>query len=263
MNFDVFDRRMRDWETKEDDCIPPNVFAVARLDGRSFTRLTKDICQFDAPFDVRFRDMMIATTQSLMTCGFDIRYGYCQSDEISLLFDPNERHFGRKRRKYISKLAGEASARFSLLLGQVGTFDCRLTELTTEELVVDYFQWRKEDAARNALNACCYWTLRKNGVSSRHATNRLEGISSFEKQSLLKDLGIDFADVPTWQTRGIGLHWETYRKLSHNPITHQAGTTERRRIRIEYELPTRNDYSRFVRKHFGELSGLQRTIQLA
>ena len=59
-----------------------------------------------------------------MDCGFRIAYGYTQSDEISLLFHSTEDAFGRKTRKLNSILAGEASAKFSLLLGDMACFDC-------------------------------------------------------------------------------------------------------------------------------------------
>lgn len=143
---------MRVYETAADQCVLPGLFMVARLDGRSFTRLTKDVCQFEAPFDMRFRDLMVATTVSLMTCGFRVLYAYTESVEISLLFDSTEYLFGRKLRKYVSILAGEASAQFSIKLGQAACFDCRISQLPTTERVVDYFRWRNEDAARNALN---------------------------------------------------------------------------------------------------------------
>jgi tRNA(His) 5'-end guanylyltransferase len=55
---------------------------VARLDGRSFTRLTKEIHKFEAPFDERMRNIMSETTVHLMNCGFNVIYGYTQSDEI-------------------------------------------------------------------------------------------------------------------------------------------------------------------------------------
>ena len=117
MKFDDLDKKMRVFETAADLCVLPSMFMVARLDGRSFTRLTKEVCQFEAPFDVRFRDLMVSTTESLMTCGFRVLYAYTESDEISLLFDPEEQLFGRKMRKYNSTLAGEASAQFSLKQG--------------------------------------------------------------------------------------------------------------------------------------------------
>ena len=48
MKFDDFDRQMRIYEESLDQYILPDMYLVARLDGRSFTKLTKKICQFDA-----------------------------------------------------------------------------------------------------------------------------------------------------------------------------------------------------------------------
>lgn len=148
MTFDDLDKKMRVFESAADLCVLPGMFMVARLDGRSFTRLTKEVCQFDSPLDVRFRDLMVATTESLMTCGFQVLYAYTESDEISLLFDPAEQLFGRKLHKYNSTLAGEASAQFSVRLGQPATFDCRVSQLPTPELVVDYFRCRAVRSTR-------------------------------------------------------------------------------------------------------------------
>ena len=160
MKFDELDRKMRVFETVHDQVVLPQLYMVARIDGRSFTRLTKEVHRFEAPYDPRFRDYMIETTKHLMQCGFNVVYGYTQSDEISLLFHRAESSFQRKLRKYHSVLAGEASAKFSVLLGDVASFDCRLSQLPTVELVVDYFRWRNEDAHRNALSAHCFWLLR-------------------------------------------------------------------------------------------------------
>ena len=41
MKFDDLDKKMRVFETAGDQCVLPEMFMVARLDGRSFTRLTK------------------------------------------------------------------------------------------------------------------------------------------------------------------------------------------------------------------------------
>ena len=167
MKLDELDKKMRVYETAHDLCALPGLYIVARLDGRCFTRLTKEICQFEAPFDRRFCDLMVDTAEALMNCGFQVQYAYTESDEISLLLANQEALFGRKLRKYNSTLAGEASAAFSLLLGRAASFDCRLSQLPSTELVVDYFRWRNEDAARNALNAWCYWTLRKNNLMNK------------------------------------------------------------------------------------------------
>jgi tRNA(His) guanylyltransferase len=247
MNFDELDTHLRVFETAHDFCVLPGLWMVARIDGRGFTRLTRELHSFEAPFDERFRDLMIETTAHLMNCGFRTRYGYTQSDEISLLLDRDENVFNRKLRKYDSILAGEASAKFALSLGAHAAFDCRISQLPSEELVVDYFRWRQEDAHRNALNAHSYWLLRKQGQSATQATKALTRLSVADKNELLFQNGINFNEVPGWQKRGIGLYWEEYRKEGVNPITAQTITAQRRRIQIEYELPMKDGYGEFIR----------------
>ena len=41
MKFSSLDSRMRVYETTHDFCVLPNIYMVARLDGRNFTKLTK------------------------------------------------------------------------------------------------------------------------------------------------------------------------------------------------------------------------------
>lgn len=96
MKFDELDRRMRGFKMTYDLGVLPGIYMVARLDGRSFTRLTKEVHAFVTPYDERFRDHMIATVTHLMQGGFRVLYGYIQSDEISLLFHPEETAFNRK-----------------------------------------------------------------------------------------------------------------------------------------------------------------------
>ncbi|WRS28406.1 tRNA(His) guanylyltransferase Thg1 family protein [Oscillospiraceae bacterium MB08-C2-2] len=246
MKFDELDSKMRIYETAHDYSVPPEIYMVARIDGRSFTRLTKEVHQFKAPFDIHFRDMMVETVKHLMNCGFDILYGFTESDEISLLFHKDVRVFGRKLRKYQSVLAGEASAKFSLLLGDIGVFDCRISELPTKALVVDYFRWRNEDAHRNALNAHCYWLMRKNGESAKAATAFLSGKAVSEKNEFLFQNGINFNEVPNWQKRGIGLYWEDYEKTGVNPVTQEETTAMRRRVKVDYDLPMKDAYGQFI-----------------
>ena len=249
MKFDDLDQKMRVFETAHDLCVLPGLYIIARLDGRSFTRLTKEVHQFEAPFDPHFRDLMVETAEHLMSgCGFNMVYGYTESDEISLLFGVEENSFGRKLRKLISILAGEGSAKFSLLLGALASFDCRVSQLPTVELVVDYFRWRNEDAHRNALNAHCYWLLRKQGKDIGDATATLKGISVAAKNELLFRNGISFNDLPLWQRRGVGLYWEEYDRPAENPVTGEKVFARRRRIRRDLELPMKDDYSAFLRK---------------
>lgn len=246
MNFEELDRKMRRFEQSLDQIIWPEIYMVARADGRNFTRLTKETCQFEAPFDVIFRDAMVETTKHLMECGFRIVYGYTQSDEISLLFHPDDNTFGRKTRKVNSVLVGEASSCLSLGLGVSACFDCRVIPLPNRECVGDYFAWRQEDAHRNSLNAHCYWMLRKKGISPTEATKELQGRSVSWKNELLFSENINFNDLPSWQKRGIGLYDVTYEKEGYDPIRERTVVGTRRRLTADMELRTGEEYREWV-----------------
>lgn len=246
MKFDEFDKKMRIYETNQDYCVLPDIYIVARLDGRNFTKLTKKVHKFKAPFDEKFRDMMIETVRHLMNCGFNIIYGYTESDEISLLFHPGENTFNRKLCKLNSVLAGEASARFSLLLNNMGVFDCRISQLPTIRTVIDYFRWRNGDAFRNSLNAYCYWKLREDGLDENTATEKLEGLSVPDKNELLFQHDINFNDLPNWEKRGIGVYWKTFNKKGHNPKTNEDIIVERRQLYVDFNIPMRDEYSDFI-----------------
>ena len=247
MKFDDLDLKMRTFETANDVCVPAKTWMVARIDGRSFTRLTKEVCKFQTPYDERFRDLMTSTSQSLMQCGFNVVFAYVQSDEISILFDLNETQFGRKTRKFNSVLAAHASAHFSLKLGQLATFDSRISQLPNFEHVVDYFRWRQQDARRNALSSWCYWRMRESS-SARRAHKRMLGMTvSEKKQTLSREFGIDFNSLPRWQRHGIGLSWTTFKKQAVNPLTGESIEVDRRKVVVDLELPFGDELSKQLR----------------
>ncbi len=247
MKFDELDAKMRVFETAHDHQVLPGLYMVARVEGRSFSRLTKERHDVEAPFDERFRDMMIETTRHLMEgTGMRMVYGYTESDEISVLLHPADTSFGRKLRKLNSVLAGEASAKLTHLLGDLAVFDCRVSQLPTPAVVVDYFRWRSEDAHRNCLNAHCYWMLRREGEGPREATAQIEGLSIAAKNELLFSRGLNFNELPRWQRRGTGLSWESYEKTGENPRTGQETIATRRRLSTNMELPMGDAYSRYV-----------------
>lgn len=246
MQFDEFDKQMRVYEMSNDAYVLPGIFMVARLDGRSFTRLTKETHAFITPYDETFRDSMLETAEHLMDCGFRVIYAYTHSDEISLLFHPDESAYNRLMRKYISILAGEASAKLSLLLGDLATFDCRISQLPAVEQVLDYFLWRSEDARRNALSSHCYWALRKSGKTPKEAGEELKGLSFEEKNELLGHHQIDFEGLAGWQKSGIGLLWEAYEKSATDPTTEQEVLARRYRVIRVMDLPEKEAYGQFV-----------------
>ena len=246
MDFDTLDKQMRRFEQSLDRTMLEGVYLVARLDGHGFTRLTKKEWDLEKPFDTRFRDAMVETTKHLMDCGFRMVYGYTQSDEISLLFHMDDVTFGRKERKLLSILSGEASAAFSMLAGRLAVFDNRLVPLPNEGHVVDYFRWRQEDAHRNSLNSHCYWTLRKSGMSAAEAQKRMSGIPNSEKHEILFASGVNYNDLPLWQKRGVGIYFQDEQRSGFNPVTKQVTTCTRRALRVDLELPIGQDYSAFI-----------------
>ncbi|PSL23112.1 tRNA(His) guanylyltransferase Thg1 family protein [Chitinophaga ginsengisoli] len=246
MKFDELDSKMRVYETAHDRSVLPGMYMVARIDGRGFTKLTKEVHPFEAPFDPVFRDYMVETVKHLMSSGFNVVYGYTESDEISLLFHLEENAFARKHRKYTSILAGEASAKFSLQLGSLAAFDCRICELPNKQLVVDYFRWRNEDAHRNALNAHCYWQLRKDNHTRLTATQKIEKMSTADKNELLFSYNVNFNELPNWQKRGIGFYWAEMDKTGFNPKTAEPVVVKRRQLYVNDELPMKDEYNKFV-----------------
>jgi tRNA(His) 5'-end guanylyltransferase len=119
--------------------------------------------------------------------------------------------------------------------------------LPSPDLVVDYFRWRNEDAHRNALNAHCYWCLRRQGLEARTATARLVGLSNAQKNELLFQNGINFNDTPGWHRRGCGLYWEDYEKPAINPMTGEEVVAHRQRLCRDLNLPMKEAYSEFLR----------------
>lgn len=259
MKFDDLQEKMRVFETAHDHCVLPGLTMIARLDGRGFTKLTKEAHPFEKPFDLRFRDIMIETAKHLFHCGFSILYGYIQSDEISLLLHPQDQLFNRKLRKINSILAGEASAKFSLLLGDMGVFDCRIAQIPSPNLVADYFRWRQEDAHRNSLTGHCYWTLREGGLDRSQASQLLLKLPASSKNELLFRRGKNFNDFPAWQKRGVGLVWETYEKEAINPKTGEKVTAIRRRLGLLEELPVRDAYGEMIQNLLAQASASSTT----
>ena len=244
MHPDEFERRMRALECYHDLRVPPGAWIVLRLDGRGFSRFTES--RFEKPFDLRFHDLMVKSAKALMTELQGI-YGYTESDEISVLFGPGWELFDRELEKILSVSASIAASTFSLGCREPVQFDSRACVTGDRSLVVDYFQWRQADATRCALNGWAYWMLRQSGASAAKATAELHAQSVAFKNELLFQRGVNFNTLPAWQRRGTGLYLEQYDKQGYNPKAKKAVVVQRRRIKVDHELPMKAEYSKFLR----------------
>lgn len=243
MKQNEFEHRMRQGEAFHTLRLPPNVWTVVRVDGRSFSRYTE--ARFDKPFDPRFRDLMLAAARALAV-ELNARYAYTESDEISLLLPRDWAMFDREVEKLVSVSSGIASAAFSVAAREAVHFDARVWLGGTDEDVVDYFRWRQSDATRCALNGWVYWTLRNGGASVGEATQAMERQSVAWKNEALFARGINFNELPTWQRRGIGLRWETVEVVATNPLTGEVAPAQRRRLVEDGDLPMKEAYGAYV-----------------
>lgn len=243
MNASTFEMRMRAGECFHGQRLLPSAWAVLRLDGHGFTRFTSE--RFEKPFDRRFHEYMIETARALLE-RFQGLYAYTESDEISILLPRGWDLFDREQEKVVSLSAALASAAFTRACGELVQFDSRAWLGARDEDVVDYFRWRQTDAARCALNGWCYWTLRKVGKGVSEATAALHCRPVSFKHDLLHEYGINFNELPLWQRRGTGIHWERFEKEGYDPVRRVAVKAVRRRVRIDRELPMKRDYATFL-----------------
>lgn len=218
MKFDDLVARLRVFETADNYCALPGLYLVARLDGGGFTRLIKAVHAFEALSDERMRDHLVITTQHLVECGFRVMYGYTQSAEISLLLHLSDDLFGRNLRKDTSVLAGKASVAFSLPLGAVGTFDCRISQLPRRQDVVDYFRWQQEDAVRNALNTHCYWLLRRQQSSVVETTGSVKGLDTARSTICCLPTVLTITTCRRGKGGARACTWRITRKLGSTPL---------------------------------------------
>lgn len=256
MNNNDFDKLIREGEYFHNLVIPNDCWSVVRVDGRSFHTFTKTL--FDHPFDELFRDLMVTTAFKLMN-ELDGIYAFTESDEISILFPRNWNLFSREVEKIVSISASLAGAIFNreLINSSIGNlvediypvFDSRIWIGVSDESVMDYFLWRQNDTARNALFSWCHWTAIKNSNNKREY-KELEklfvGHSVRRKHDFLYNHGINYNDLPNWQKRGTGLYKEAWIKTGFNPKTNEKEKCVRYKIVVDYELPMKLDYKRFI-----------------
>ena len=88
--------------------------------------------------------------------------------------------------------------------------------------------------------------VRKNGETRENAAVILEKQSVAFKNELLFQNGINFNELPAWQRRGTGLYWEKYDKPGYNPIEGKEVVAVRRRLKVDEELPVKEEYKEFI-----------------
>lgn len=178
------DRIVEYYEDRFKNKLMRRTVTIIRLDGKGFSKYTSAL---EKPFDKAFSDDMDATTIFLCKNIQGAKFGYTQSDEITIVlsdFDELESQawFDYSVQKITSIAASIATAKFNELRkfrdpsANLAFFDARVFQVPTLDEMVNTIIWRQQDCTRNSISMA---------ASAYFPHKFLEKKSSDEKQELL------------------------------------------------------------------------------
>jgi tRNA(His) 5'-end guanylyltransferase len=224
---DALGNRMKKYEDVTRYHLLPRSYVLCRIDGCHFHSYLKGCTR---PFDVGVIEDMDATAVYLCENVQNVKLGYVQSDEITLLlcdFDSytTSQFFDGNIQKISSVVASMAAARFNQLrmrrFGRwcdaqmetkiveniidtfdLATFDCRCWVVPTRWEAANVFLWRNQDCSRNSVSMV---------AQSLYSHNQLMGKSSVEQQEMIHDKGVSWVnDFSAGEKNGRLIVKETY-----------------------------------------------------
>jgi tRNA(His) 5'-end guanylyltransferase len=172
---------------------------VAHLLGRRFEQRLNE--RSDQPFDSDFQKALLKSLSHLcavLGCSF----GYADRTDL-LLYAVSQ---GSDARRLLSRLAGESSAKLSLLIGDVYTFDVRLFEIPSVELARNYFLWQRQKAESAAIERLSTHKLIELGTAAKAIPSILAGLDNEQRITLLNQNGLDYQSLPAWQRHGSAVY---------------------------------------------------------
>jgi tRNA(His) guanylyltransferase len=232
---DALGDRMKDfYEDRTRHKLARRTNTIIRIDGKAFHTYTKGL---NRPFDAGLMEDMNKTTEYLCQNIQGAKFGYVQSDEISILitdYDDISTHawFDGNLQKMASIAASLATAKFnqlrmarfaknnvdpmaslaSSLMDQtmnpseiesfkLAMFDARVFQIPYQEEVINYFIWRQQDATRNSISSV---------AQSLYSHKELNGKKTDEMQEMIFQKGINWNDYTPREKRG-----SLIRKVEH------------------------------------------------
>jgi tRNA(His) 5'-end guanylyltransferase len=186
---------------------------IIRIDGKAFHTYTKGL---QRPFDQGLMEDMNKTAEYLCQNIQGAKFGYVQSDEISILitdYDDIDTHawFDANLQKMASIAASLATAEFNRLrlirkmnttVATAGSileqfkhamFDARVFQIPYQEEVINYFIWRQQDATRNSISSV---------AQSLYSAKELHGKKTSDMQEMIFQKGINWNDYSPREKRG-------------------------------------------------------------
>lgn len=233
MKDQLGDRMKSFYEDRTRTTLPRRTFTIIRIDGKAFHTYTRGLTR---PFDQGLIDDMNETTKFLCESIQGAKFGYVQSDEISILLTDFEKQttdawFDGNIQKMASISASMATAKFNELrmlrfVNEVkengssnvkktfALFDSRVFTIPAEEEVINYFIWRQQDATRNSISSV---------AQSLYSHKELNGKSTDQMQELIFLKGQNWNDFPIGQKRDRAVA----KRIKLVPVSKQAAEKAR------------------------------------
>jgi tRNA(His) guanylyltransferase len=219
MKDDLGDRMKSFYEDRTRNSLPRRTNTIIRIDGKAFHTYTRGLVR---PFDVDLIDDMNATTKFLCESIQGAKFGYVQSDEISILLTDYDKlttdaWFDGNIQKIVSIASSLATSKFNQLrmlryfktnhqgkeyfnldadelkAFRLAHFDARVFTIPQDEEVINYFIWRQQDASRNSISAV---------AQSLYSHKELNGKTTDMMQELIFQKGQNWNNYPVGQKRG-------------------------------------------------------------
>lgn len=206
--MEIGKRMKENYENRSNVYLTRRVPVILRLDGKAFHTYTKDL---QKPFDDSFIWTIASTMEYLCQNIQGAKFGYSQSDEISILitdYDNLETNawLDYNTQKMTSVAASMATAYFNNLFHkeEFAFFDARVFNIPKEE-ILNYFIWRQKDWERNSLNM-----FARSFYSHRELLNKKKN----DIHEMLHQRNENWANLPSVQKNGTVVikeeNWQMY-----------------------------------------------------
>lgn len=207
-----------------------------RLDGRSFHRFAESWA-LERPFDERFANAMARVGERLITeSGLSPDLAFTFSDEINLYF--SRLPFNGRVEKLDSVTASFAASALTIAMESTEpvSFDARIIHVTPE-VAPEYLIHRQGEAWRNHMNAYCQCILVREGMTRKEAAAFLKGRPAREMHEVAFSRGVNLAETPAWQRRGILVRKRERKVKGFNPRAGKVEESYRSEVVTDRNLP--------------------------
>lgn len=189
----TLDERMKSYEKTTDFLLTPNIPVYVRIDQRAGHTFTHGL---NKPFDKDYMYAISETTKYLVA-QTNATIGYCQSDEISLVYkSPEKMPFENRIFKIQSVFASMATSAFikacletnlkDRVMKMLPSFDCRVCQMPDYE-ITNMILWREKDCRKNAITLAAL---------DMFSTKQIDKKNSDDKILMMKEKGFDFESLP-------------------------------------------------------------------